>query len=411
MGEQDRHDLADAFAGMSAYRRHIDARRTAAAAEAARDLVAGLVAARAEQPDMIVEDALCLRLGTLLSEAEHDPIDDRPGPAHIAGALVTAAAAAVETALARADDWSNTWQVLTAVAAILPYPDNEAASEAIARLRNTEAGRALPLPPPGPAVTGPVLWARDRYGSRFAVTAPITTEDQPQRWYLWDIDACGHDAFTVHSGFYPTSQAALAAWQAGVGSPAATDTELAPVDDPWLLAELLPVEQGFMRVGGENVEQFAEYHRSKRLAEAVKQVVRRPEAPPERNGLNAATAATEFAAWLRAHVADPRQPPAELDELATELADSWCLNDVDAVFATCSPHRIALCLLHLRNYYQDDFADRLAALLPDWTRWLTARTDTPPELADRCMPYAQGQPHPQITTDDTGPDYLVRVTE
>jgi len=62
-------------------------------------------------------------------------------------------------------------------------------------------------------VTGPVLWTRDRYGSRFAVTAPSTTTGQPMRWYLWDIDACGHETFTVHSGFYPTSDAALHDWQ------------------------------------------------------------------------------------------------------------------------------------------------------------------------------------------------------
>jgi hypothetical protein len=97
--------------------------------------------------------------------------------------------------------------------------------------------------------------------------------------------------------------------------------------------------------------------------------------------------------------------------LATELADSWHLNDIDAVFAACSPHRVALCLLHIRGYYLDEFAELLIDLLPDWTRWLTARIDMPPELADRCMPYAHGQPYPQLTTDDSGPNYLARVSE
>jgi hypothetical protein len=54
---------------------------------------------------------------------------------------------------------------------------------------------------------------------------------------------------------------------------------LAPVDDPRLLAALLPVEMGFMRPGGENAEQLAEYHRSKRLAEAVNR--RRPTRKPD----------------------------------------------------------------------------------------------------------------------------------
>jgi hypothetical protein len=168
---------------------------------------------------------------------------------------------------------------------------------------------------------------------------------------------------------------------------------LAPADDPWLLAALLPVEMGFMRPGGENVEQFAEYHRSKRLAEAVKQTVPRPKARSDA-GLTAATAAAEFAAWLRARVPSQLEPPENLDELVEELADSWNLNSIDAVYATCSPHRVALSLLHMRNYYLHDYADQLVALLPDWTRWLATRNATAPELADRCLPYAHGQPHP-----------------
>jgi len=269
--------------------------------------------------------------------------------------------------------------VLTAVATILPYPYSQIAADAITRLRNTvrdtTGRRTLPPTPSGPEVTGPVRWTRDRYGSRFAVTAPITTDDQPERWYLWDIDACGHQAFTVHSGYYPTPEAALTAWQTGVG-PTAAGTELAPVDDPWLLADLLPAEEGPLRAGGENTEQFAEYHRSKRLAEAVKHASRR-RTPPDR-GLNAATAAAEFATWLRDR---EQELPEDPDEMASELADSWCINNIDAVFTACSPHRVALFMQHVHGFYVNDFAVRLVALLPRLdplagrTHGHTARTD------------------------------------
>jgi hypothetical protein len=410
LSEQDRRELADAWQGLAAYRDQINARRASRAAEAATDLVADLVAVVASQPDMIVEDAVCLRLGALLGEAAQAPVDDRLGPHDLADAIVAAAVAAVEATTGEADAWRAPWRVLSAVARILPYPDSEAAVDAIARLRDAAGGRVLPAAPPGPVMTGPVLWTRDRYGSRFAVAAPITTVDQPVRWYLWDIDACGHQAFTVHSAFYPTPDAALAAWQAGVGQIAAAGTELAPVDDPWLLAELLPTEEGLLRSGGESVEQFAEYHRSKRLGEAVKQAMR-PRGTQPGGGLDAATAAVEFTAWLRARDADQQELPKDVGELATELADSWCLNHIDAVFATCSPHRVALCVLHVRSYYLDKFADQLVALLPEWTRWLAARNANPPELADRCVPYAQGQPHSQVRVDNIGPDYLARVTE
>jgi hypothetical protein len=380
----------------------------------ATDLVADLVAVVADQPDMIVEDALCVRLGTVLGEEEQAPVDEGVGPRQLAEATVAAAAAAVEAALVattgQPDAWCAPWRVLSAVAGVLPYPDSQVAADAVAQLLGTAGGRVLPAALPGPVVTGPVLWTRDWYGCRFAVAAPITTVGQPVRWYLWDVDACGHEAFTVHSGFYPTPEAALAAWQAGVGQIAASGTVLASVNDGWLLAELIPAEQGFLHAGGESVEQLAEYHRSKRLGEAVTQAVPR-RGTPRGDCLDAATAAVEFVAWLRARGAEAQEIPEDVDELATELADSWCLNEIDAVYAMCSPHRVALCVLHVRNYYRDEFADQLLALLPDWTRWLAARNATPPELADRCVPYAHGQPHPQVGEDDGMPDYLARVIE
>jgi hypothetical protein len=410
LGGQDRRELADAWRALAAYRDQVTAKRASRAAAVATDLVADLVALVANQPDMIVEDALCVRLGTLLGDSERAPVDDRLGPHHLAEAMVAAAAAAVEASTREAHAWRAPWRVLTAVAGILPCPHREVAVEEIVRLRGTAGGRVLPAAPRGPVVTGPVLWTRDRYGSRFAVAAQITTRGQPVRWYLWDIDACGHQAFTVHSGFYPTPEAALAAWQAGVGQIAATGTVFAPVDDPWLLAELMPVEHGLLRASGESIEQFAEYHRSKRLAEAVLQAVPQ-RGTPSGGGLDAATAGREFAVWLRAREADQQERPEDVDELATELADSWCLNGISAIFAACSPHRLALCVLHVRNFYLDEFADQLLALLPEWTRWLAARNATPPDLADRCLPYADGKPHPQVGEDDSRPDYLARVIE
>src|SRR5262249_32996918 len=160
---------------------------------------------------VIVEDLLCLQLGALLGEQEQAPVDTQLHPGDMPGALVDAAVATVRASKGQADARRAPWRVLTAVAGGLPYPDSEAAVGAIAQLRDT-MGSVLPAKLSGPDVSGPVLWARDRYGSRFAVAAPIVVADQPARWYLWDIDVCGHEAFTVHSGFYPTSEAALAAW-------------------------------------------------------------------------------------------------------------------------------------------------------------------------------------------------------
>jgi hypothetical protein len=399
--------------GFAAFRHHVDARRAALAASASDALVGELVEFAAARPDPDFEDDLCRRLGVRMLELADGPIDDHVGPGPLAEATVTATAAAVRAALEKVttepDGWRAPWRVLTTVARILPYPLSAATADTIEHLRDHPGGHLLPETPDGPAVTGQVLWTRDAYGSRFGVTAALTTLDGPDRWYLWDIDACGHQAFTVHSGYYATAEEALAAWQAGVGVLAAGETAFTPVDEPSLLADLLPVEEGFMRAGGENADQFAEYYRSKRLGEVAIETFgpRRAASHPD---LDASTAAAEFAAWLRTHRGD-QPPPADLDELITELADSWRFAGPAGLYGTCSPHRVALTVLHLRNYYQDDFAAQLVALLPEWACWLAARNNTGPELADRCQPYASGEPHPDVGDDDSRPNYLARVTE
>lgn len=167
-----------------------------------------------------------------------------------------------------------------------------------------------------------------------------------------------------------------------------------------------------MRPGGESVEQFAEYHRSRRLAEAVIDVVE-PAGPPRASlpaDLDRTTAVALFAAWLREHRSD-RSLPVDLDELITELADSWQVGGPERVYHTCSPHRVALTAEHIRGYYQDDFAADLIALLPAWAAWLADRNATPAHLADRCGPYAHGEPHKAVSTDDGRLDCLARITE
>lgn len=404
-------ELADAWRGFAAFQQQVDEWKASRAASMATDLVTDLVTMVADQPDVIVEDVLCERLGTLLSGAQQAPQDERVRPQHLGEAMVEAAETAVTAALAatttETDAWRASWRVLTALVCVLPYPFGEVVDETITRLCDTASGRVVPQ---GPTVAGQLLWTRDRYGSRFAVVAPISTADLPVRWYLWDIDACVHQPFTVHSGFYPTPEAALADWQAGVGQVAAAGTSLTEVDDPRLLADLMPQAEGFLYGNGEGVEQFAEYYRSRRLGEVVMRALprRRPQPGP---GVDAGILAVEFAAWLRARDTSEQKLPEELDELAGELAESWCLNEIDALHATCSPHRVALCVLHMRNFYLDEYAGELLALLPEWTRWLAERNATAAELADRCLPYAHGQPHQQVGEDHSRPNYLARVIE
>jgi hypothetical protein len=418
--DQSLHELANALAGLAAYRSHMHSRRASLAASAAEALVAELAEVALARPQPDLEDELCARLGARLREWADGPFDDHVDPDVFAEAIITAAAAAVREALDEPatgpDGWRAPWQVLAAAARIVPIPLSGTAADAIEHLRDRAGGQVLPKAPDGPTVTGPVLWTRDAYGSRFGITAAFATPDGPDRWYLWDVDACGYRPFTVHSGYVPTAEQALADWQAGVGRHTASDSAFAPVDNPLLLAELMPAEEGLPRPDVVSADQFAEYHRGRRLArtaiEAVgpsERVGRRRHAAPKAD-LDAATAAAQFASRLRAQPAG-RPQPADLDELARELADSWSIDGPAALYATCSPHRVAAVVLHMRNYYSDDDAAQLIALLPEWVSWLADRNGTAQHLVERCRPYALGEPHADVGCDDSRPDYLARVIE
>lgn len=401
------------MAEFAEYRRQLGGRRASLAAAAAEPMIAELGGLAATRSDSHLEDELCVRIGRTLTELGKGPNDDHVGPNTFAEAVIDAAVEAVGVSLAGpTDGWTQAWRLLTAVAGIVNYPLSERATELIGDLHTRPGGDLLPETPAGPTVTGSVLWTRDAYGSRFGVVAPFRTGDGADRWYLWDIDACGHEAFTVHSRYHATPDEALADWQAGVGTPAADGTVLAPVDDPGLLDDLLPREQGMMRPGGENVEQFAEYHRSKRRAEGVFDAIEpaRPHRTSAPAALDRTAVVTLFDAWLREQRPD-RSRPDDLKDLVAELADSWNISGPADLYHTCSPHRVALAVVHIRDYYQDDFAADLIALLPDWTAWLADRNATPAHLADRCRPYVHGESHKAVSADDGKPDDLARTTE
>jgi hypothetical protein len=210
--------------------------------------------------------------------------------------------------------------------------------------------------------------------------------------------------FTVFSGYFADADRAGDAWRAGVGEVAAGSAVFGTVDDTGLIDELLPADMGIMRVGGESEQQLSEYHRGMRLADTVRAGTRKArESLAEK--LDPEAAASLFAAWLAEHRLDVQQPD-DIDDLLVEFTQSWASGSGIA-FSACSPHRVAAKVASIRDYYDDEYSAQLVALLPDWVAFLAEYNGTPPDLIERCLPFASGASHPGVDRDN----YQSRVTE
>ncbi|WP_436532017.1 hypothetical protein [Actinoplanes sp. HUAS TT8] len=103
------------------------------------------------------------------------------------------------------------------------------------------------------------------------------------------------------------------------------------------------------RLGGEDQGQYAEFLRVRRLGRTVREATRK--------------------ARGRARVQ----------------------RDRPALYASCSPHKVAQIVPHLRSFYDDDFAAELVAVLPAWIRLLAEQTGLADDLTERCLSYASGE--------------------
>ncbi|RSM68796.1 hypothetical protein DMB66_12580 [Actinoplanes sp. ATCC 53533] len=405
--------LAGAFDDLFERRRRLNEHRTALAGDAAGAMIDALTAAAPGWSDDDIEDDLCVRYGAAMIQYEGAAVADRVNPEDMVGALLSAiderlhAAAGADVAVLQ--------RLLTIVAGVLPFPLSESARDLVAEHVGALEAK---LVAGGRAVTGPVLWARDAYGVRWAVVAPFASAGGPDRWYLWDVDTCGYEVATVDSGFHPSAESALAAWRESVGQAAAGVAALTPLDDKATLGDLLRGQVESARIGGESQEQYAEFLRGRRLGGTVKDAVRGlPEPVSER--LTADEAGARFARRLR-ELGYPDGPagdgsggsPAGADELAVEMAESWSPQHHPTLYPFCSPHKVAQIVLHLRGYYQNDFAVEIIAVLPEWIRFLAEHNGMAAELTERCLAYASGDlQFPGILDDRGQPNPMARVVE
>jgi hypothetical protein len=398
---------ANAFKDLFEYRRQLDEHRAALAGTEARAMIDALVAAAPGWSDDDLEDHLCIRYGAAMARHDVGAVEDVVNPDDLVRALLAAIDQRLHQAAEAGADVAVLRRLLTVVAGVLPPPLSVSAHTLVAKHLGTQSARQAGR---GRAVTGPVLWAHDVYGTRWAVVAPFSSVAGPVRWYLWDVDTCGYEVVTVHSGFHPTVESAVAAWRASVGPAAAGAAALTAVDDAETLGALLPVSGDVegLRIGGEDQEQYAEFLRSRRLGRTARDAVGKTPGQPSVR-LTADEARERFAQRLRqlGHYDGPAdngsdEGPAGADDLAAELADSWSPRDHPTLYPLCSPHKVAVAVLHLRDFYKDDFAAELVAVLPEWIRFLAEHTGMTAELTERCLAYASGELQFPGILDDQG---------
>lgn len=401
--------------GLFEYRRRLDVHRTELAMDCAVPMVDALIATAPGWSDDELEDEFCRRFGAAMIQFDDAPLEDWANPDDVVRAVLSVLDERLREPEEAGGDRAVVQRVLAVVAGMLPPPLSESVSDLVAEHLD---GGAAQRTARGRALTGPARWARDVYGTRWAVIAPFASADGADRWYLWDVDACGYQVVTVHSGFHPSADAALGAWQQAVG-PAAAAAASTVTDDTETLHELLSGEVEGIRHGGEDQSQYAEFLRSRRLGQTVRQAAGRFDGLG-RPRLSADTAAERFAHRLRrlGHTDRPAgeepadEGPAGAGDLAAELAESWSPNDCPSLYPYCSPHKVAATVLHLRDYYQDDFAAELVAVLPEWIRFLAEHTGMTADLTERCLAYASGElEFPGLLDEHGRPDLMARVTE
>ncbi|WP_250002914.1 hypothetical protein [Actinoplanes sp. M2I2] len=389
-------DLLDVLDGAGRVR----TRRVELGRPVADALIGELAAGAATRDQDALQDELCARLGPVLHELVQRPVEQYVGAEDFAVSLVGSAAAAVKAALLGGEPVAAAWKILDTTLSTVPVGLIERMGTPVDDLRRLPGGGGLPALTEVAPATGDVRWARDRYGSRIAVLARFG-----ERWYLWDIDVCTYRPITVHSGFHSSPAEALDAWRAGVGDFAAGDAEWAGIDDGLLLESILPRVEGLLAVGAETIAQHAEYFRSRRLAEAL---LDDASSYPVRPAVPGRPDAADFVAWQRNRPAEAA--PDDLDDLAEALAEIWPA-DVSELYHCCSPHRVAHVRLICGEEFEAGYADRVAALLPDWVTWLADRAGTPADLLQHALPYAAGEIHPALGDVPRLADYQARVIE
>lgn len=345
-----------------------------------------------------LDDAVAVMLGARIHQALQDDMSMRvvdwlAGLADVTSRRVSSGR--------RDGSWRGPLYLLYGLAAQVP---DSIASRTLAMARR--AHRLVPdadaLPDwlgVGPEFAGPeAAWLlRDAYGARFALAAEYGYPTGGGRHaFLFDIDCCGSSRL-ADAGTFDDVPAAVAYWRERLG-PVAGTTDPVPVTGADGLIPLADARDGMPGIvgfyGDESravADNWARAGRRRSLLFAYfaerdlmpSRTCHRVESDAEVKGL-----AEEFAAWC----ADAGEPVAGVDDLIG-LAAEWRDLQVIGTEHAASPHRAEYLRALISDWIPDDPATTTALrMLPAWFRWHGGLAGVPPDLVERAVAVAAGEP-------------------
>ena len=345
-------------------------------------------------------------------------------PAQWLVSLAEKAGAALNTAIRNGDgDWEQLWALLCGLALISPAGDTGSENAKLAREQFpdikdpyetalAEAGKGAKLladrglvpgigaPADGCRPAGAPLVARDAYGSRFLVAAPFGygqdqggSGDGPDHWYTWDIDWCWTTlSWEPGRPGRPRRRCANGRTPSGPRPPARRCPRARPRRPPCCWSPALqtgPLSDVLQ--GSEPRELIREFYRLRRRARVLAAASSAGAASPGTSGGTSGAFDTfdaddagqlreAFLAWYTArHGVTPQ------GEDADTIIQEWGPRKLpdQSWFYACSPHRIEMTAILIRDGYLAGYANAALRLLPEWTQWCIERSGLTGDFAAR----------------------------
>lgn len=294
------------------------------------------------------------------------------------------------------------------------FPDHsrprEAALALLDHAAKLPAGESLATsslanhPASGFRPAGQPLVARDAYGSRLLLVATFTLNQPPiqndsAHCYAWDIDTCFLSTVVAASA-YGCAEDALADWREAVG-PMSTTAELSSCPSGLaarLLEPVLHIDPGTEGVNGREPralirEQHRLRRRAQELIDSLPEATTSPAEALVAIGQHADAARDSFLAWHASRNGDSPESPESAAEALDTLLDEWgpWRQPTEELLYACSPHRIELTALLLRDGYFPDSANQALELLPDWVQWCIEQSGITGNAAAQALAAARAE--------------------